>query len=121
MAGSIDLSQYPLDGPVPVLPETNGSKSRQKLLFDLARARKPDDPRFVSAHRRCARGHCQIVGTPVQIADKTEEWFTTGAADTFNIMPPHQPAVYTILSSMFLPSFAVTVPQYPARAQIAAD
>ena len=37
MSGGVDLSQYPVDGPLPELPETNGGKSRQRLLFDLAR------------------------------------------------------------------------------------
>ncbi|HEX3640381.1 MAG TPA: LLM class flavin-dependent oxidoreductase, partial [Ktedonobacteraceae bacterium] len=32
----VDLSAYPLDGPLPDLPETNGNKSRSKLLADLA-------------------------------------------------------------------------------------
>ena len=31
------LSGYPLDAPLPDLPETNLAKSRQKLLIDLAR------------------------------------------------------------------------------------
>jgi alkanesulfonate monooxygenase len=32
--------------------------------------------------------HLGVVGTPVMIADLMEEWFTTGAADGFNIQPP---------------------------------
>jgi alkanesulfonate monooxygenase SsuD/methylene tetrahydromethanopterin reductase-like flavin-dependent oxidoreductase (luciferase family) len=31
-------------------------------------------------------GHWKITGTPEQIADSLEEWFTRGAADGFNIM-----------------------------------
>jgi alkanesulfonate monooxygenase SsuD/methylene tetrahydromethanopterin reductase-like flavin-dependent oxidoreductase (luciferase family) len=38
-----------------------------------------------------ARGHRTIAGTPVQIADQLEEWFTQGACDGFNIMPPYLP------------------------------
>jgi len=79
LTGGFDLSDYPLDGPIPELPETNASKSRQSLTLELARvdartgaARETDDPRFVSArrgrtralatnrypeaYRRCARG-----------------------------------------------------------------
>jgi hypothetical protein len=47
-AGSLDLSQYPLHGPVPELPEINGSKSRQTLLLDLARREKPHHRRSLS-------------------------------------------------------------------------
>ncbi len=90
MAGSVDLSKYPLDGPVPELPETNSSKSRQKLLLDLAR-RENLTIRQLYLRIAGARGHYQIVGTPTQIADVMEEWFTTGAADGFNVMPPHLP------------------------------
>ena len=32
-----------------------------------------------------------IVGSVKQIADDMEEWFTTGAADGFNICPTHLP------------------------------
>jgi len=35
-----------------------------------------------------ARGHWVVAGTPEQIADQIEEWFTNGAADGFNVMPP---------------------------------
>ena len=35
-----------------------------------------------------ARGHLAIAGTPEQVADTIEEWFRTGAADGFNVMPP---------------------------------
>ena len=35
-----------------------------------------------------ARGHLAIAGTPEQVADTIEDWFRTGAADGFNVMPP---------------------------------
>lgn len=42
-----------------------------------------------------ARGHPEIVGTSTQIVDQLEEWFVNGAADGFNIMPPHFPEGFT--------------------------
>lgn len=33
-----------------------------------------------------------VIGTPARIADMMEEWFTTGAADGFNVQPPYLPA-----------------------------
>src|ERR1700704_2499645 len=36
LVGKVDLSGYPLDAPLPELPETNGGKSRLKLIADLA-------------------------------------------------------------------------------------
>lgn len=38
-----------------------------------------------------ARGHFTVIGTPEQIADTIEAWFTRGAADGFNVMPPAFP------------------------------
>ncbi|MCU1660160.1 MAG: ntaA 2, partial [Pseudonocardia sp.] len=35
-----------------------------------------------------ARGHRVFAGTPEQVADTIEEWFGSGAADGFNVMPP---------------------------------
>ena len=34
-----------------------------------------------------SRGHQKLIGTPEQIADVIETWFTTGASDGFNVMP----------------------------------
>ena len=40
-----------------------------------------------------ARGHFTFAGTPEQVADLIEDWFTGGAADGFNIMPPLLPTM----------------------------
>lgn len=88
--GGIDLSGYPLDGPLPELPETNASKSRQELLVNLAR-RENLSIRQLYLRVAGARGHWQLVGTAEQIADELEERFRKGGADGFNIMPPTVP------------------------------
>jgi FMN-dependent oxidoreductase (nitrilotriacetate monooxygenase family) len=89
----VDLSGYPLDGPLPELPELeqiNGGKSRFQLIKDLAE-REGLTIRKLYQHIAGARGHREILGTPEQIADQLEEWFNNGAADGFNIMPPYLP------------------------------
>ncbi|OUL21468.1 nitrilotriacetate monooxygenase [Nostoc sp. T09] len=90
MLGGFDLSGYPLDGPLPELPETNGGRSRQKLLTDLAH-RENLTIRQLYLWIAGARGHRQILGTPEQIADQLEDWFVNGGADGYNIMPPWLP------------------------------
>jgi FMN-dependent oxidoreductase (nitrilotriacetate monooxygenase family) len=90
MLGEVDLSSYPVDGPLPDLPATELAQSRQKLLIDLAR-RENLSIRQLYLSIAGARGHRQILGTPEQIADQLEEWFVNGAADGFNIMPPYLP------------------------------
>ncbi|MBD9415586.1 LLM class flavin-dependent oxidoreductase [Pseudomonas sp. PDM16] len=90
MAGGFDLSQYPLDGPLPELPESNAMKSRQALFIELAR-RENLTIRQLYLRAASARGHNTVIGTPLEVADVLEEWFTQGAADGFNIMPPFLP------------------------------
>lgn len=90
LVGEVDLSSYPLDGPLPELPETNLQKSRLKLVQDWA-ARDNLTIRQLYEAIAGARGHRTIWGTPVQIADQLEEWFVNDAADGFNIMPPYLP------------------------------
>ncbi|MFC0215873.1 LLM class flavin-dependent oxidoreductase [Paenibacillus chartarius] len=90
---SFDLSPYPVDGPLPELPQlkdVNGGKSRFQLLKDLA---EREGLTIRGLYRRIAgaRGHREIHGTPERIADQLEEWFRSGAADGFNIMPPFLP------------------------------
>ncbi|MBM9623214.1 LLM class flavin-dependent oxidoreductase [Streptomyces zhihengii] len=88
-----DLTGLPLDGPLPELPgesAINGNKSRFTLVADLAR-RERLTIRELIARLGGGRGHRVFAGTPEQIADQLEEWFTSGAADGFNIMPPHLP------------------------------
>jgi FMN-dependent oxidoreductase (nitrilotriacetate monooxygenase family) len=90
MIGGADLSSYPVDGPLPPLPETNGGKSRQQLLIDLAQ-RENLSIRDLYLRIAGARGHQQVVGTPQGIADQLQQWFEEGGADGFNIMSPWLP------------------------------
>ncbi len=85
-----DVSRYPLDGPLPELPESDQLKSRAKLLTDLAR-RENLTLRQLYYLVAGARGHRIVWGTAGQVADALEEWFTQDAADGFNIMPPYFP------------------------------
>ncbi|MGE8656825.1 MAG: LLM class flavin-dependent oxidoreductase [Achromobacter sp.] len=90
MIGGFDLSGYPVDGPLPDIPETNGGKSRQQLLIDLARR---DNLTIRQLYLRIAgaRGHQQVIGTPQSVADQLQQWFEEGGADGFNIMSPWLP------------------------------
>ncbi|MDZ8025780.1 MAG: LLM class flavin-dependent oxidoreductase [Nostoc sp. SerVER01] len=90
LIGGHDLSKYPLDGPLPDLPDTNGGKSRLQLITDLAR-RENLTIRQLYLWIAGARGHRTILGTPEQIADQLEDWFVNDGADGFNIMPPWLP------------------------------
>jgi len=85
-----DLSQYPLEGPLPEMPQTDGIQSRQQLIIDLGR-RENLSIRQLARHFAGARGHWQLIGTPAQIVDELEERFHAKAADGFNVMGAHFP------------------------------
>ncbi|HVK54225.1 MAG TPA: LLM class flavin-dependent oxidoreductase [Burkholderiales bacterium] len=90
LMGGVDLSTYPLDGPLPTLSEANAARSRLKLLTDLA-GKENRTIRQLFMSLAGPRGHRMILGTPAQIADQMEDWFTNGGADGFNVMPPYLP------------------------------
>ncbi len=50
-----------------------------------------------------ARGHYVTAGTPEQIADLIEDWFTGGAADGFNVMPPLFPGQLDLFGAEVIP------------------
>ena len=97
-----DLSRYPVDGPLPEIPESKVSASRQGLLKDIARR---DNLTIRQLYTRIAggRGHIQFVGTPDQVADELQRWFEGGAADGFNIMPPILPDGLNDFVDMVIP------------------
>lgn len=49
------------------------------------------------------RGHRLIAGTPEQVVNDIEEWFTTGAADGFNLIPPALPSSLTAFVDHVIP------------------
>lgn len=89
--GNADLSAYPVDGPFPQdLPVTQGWQSRQALFAKMA-CEENLSIRQLYEKVAGARGHWTLVGTPQTIADQLEHWFTTGAADGFNVLAPTLP------------------------------
>ena len=85
-----DFREFPIDGPVPEIPQSNVLSSRVDTLVATARAEQLSIrqlyQRFAST-----RGHFSVVGTPADVADQMQEWFTNGAADGFNFMAPILP------------------------------
>jgi alkanesulfonate monooxygenase len=86
-----DLSGLPLDGPPPPpLPEHNAVKSGHETLARLAR-REGMTIRGLYKIMAGAQGHNVVVGTAADVADLMEDWFTAGACDGLNIIPPYVP------------------------------
>jgi FMN-dependent oxidoreductase (nitrilotriacetate monooxygenase family) len=90
----VDLTGADLDKPLPEVPaedDIEGHKSRSTLISNLANGENLT-VRQLLGKLGGGRGHRTFTGTPEQLADDLELWFTNGAADGFNIMPPAYPA-----------------------------
>ena len=98
----IDLSTYPLDGPLPDAPATNTQQGRQKVVYDLAR-RENLSIRELYKRVSGARAHRILIGTASEVADSFEEWFRGGACDGFNVMPLTFPAGLMDIVEKLLP------------------
>lgn len=85
-----DVSGYPLDGPLPEIPETNASRSSREKLVKLSRE-EGMSIRELAQYAGGSYGLLEFVGTPQTIADAMEEWLMTDACDGFNIMFPFLP------------------------------
>ncbi|CAH1688997.1 hypothetical protein CHELA1G11_20386 [Hyphomicrobiales bacterium] len=98
----MDLSQYPLDGPMPDLTETNAGKGRLKNLTELAK-RENMSIRQLYQHAAGSRGHWVLRGTPTYIADVLEQWIKEEAADGFVVIPPYLPGTIDSFVELVVP------------------
>ncbi len=99
---NMDLSVFPLDGPVPDVPAGEGNQSRVKLLTDLA-YRENLTLRELAAIAAVSRGHRVLVGTAEDIADDFQHWLEEGGADGFNIMPAVMPEQLSLFVELVIP------------------
>lgn len=89
LLGNIDLSSYPLDGPLPDITKSDSSQHVLKMFTDMA---KDEQLTIRQLYLRIVcRGHWIVCGTPETVADKLQEWFEAGASDGFNVMPGYLP------------------------------
>lgn len=91
--GGLDLSPFPIDGPLPydLIPmDTNASKSTLQRVVDMAR-RDNLSIRDLYLRYAGARGQRTIKGSPKTIVDEMEEWFMQEGVDGFLVQPSHLP------------------------------
>jgi FMN-dependent oxidoreductase (nitrilotriacetate monooxygenase family) len=105
--GGHDFSHLPLEKPLepddfPAPSTVEAARSRTEVILALVRREKPT-LRQLLAILAGARGHHTFAGTPEQVADLMEDWFTDGAADGFNIMPPVLPAMLEVFITEVIP------------------
>jgi N-acetyl-S-(2-succino)cysteine monooxygenase len=103
MLGGIDLTPYPLDGPLPdPLPQGSGSKGHYDSIVAMSR-RENLTIRQLGDRVAGARGKNTIHGSPTRVADYMEEWFVKGACDGFCVMPPYIPGAHDDFCNMVIP------------------
>jgi FMN-dependent oxidoreductase (nitrilotriacetate monooxygenase family) len=97
-----DVSGYPLDGPVPPPPPSEGGRTFHLVLYEMAK-RENMTLRDLYNLTAAARGHWVTCGTPARIADTLEQWFVEKAADGFNILPPYFPGAFADFVDLVVP------------------
>ena len=89
--GGVDLSDYDLDGQLPRLVRPrNAIQSAFENWTRMAREERLTI-RQLGERVAGARGKTVLRGTPSEIADVMQRWFTAGACDGFNVMPAFLP------------------------------
>ncbi|RDJ26919.1 FMN-dependent monooxygenase [Bosea caraganae] len=105
--GGHDFSHLKLDQVLSVddFPDPSlvqASQSRAQAITALV-ARERPTLRALLHGLAGARGHFTATGTPEQIAATIEDWFVSGAADGFNVMPPILPTQFAIFAEHVVP------------------
>jgi FMN-dependent oxidoreductase (nitrilotriacetate monooxygenase family) len=100
----IDLSAYPIDGPLPPLPDESTYDGQRTNLERLkAFAKEKLTIREIARRISNAGTGPVMAGTPTDIADQMEAWYKAGAADGFNLMFPLLPDDWTNFSKQVVP------------------
>jgi FMN-dependent oxidoreductase (nitrilotriacetate monooxygenase family) len=94
-----DMSQYPLDGPMPVLPTQS---SQSKVMFSMA-ARQNLTWRELYTIMAVGRGYLMPCGSPADVADLMEEWFVAQGCDGFIVTPSHFPDGFQDFTRLVVP------------------
>jgi FMN-dependent oxidoreductase (nitrilotriacetate monooxygenase family) len=87
----MDLSQYPLDGPMPKIDgERLGTNSTR---ISIGRMAERDGLSIRQTYERVASslGHPVFKGSPTDVADQIEDWYTSRACDGFVLQFPILP------------------------------
>ena len=105
--GGVDFSHLPLDKPLspedfPDPDTVQAARSRTEVIVGVVRREKPTLRQLLSKLAG-ARGHFTLAGAPEQVADLIEDWFTDGASDGVNLMPPLLPNMLDVFVDEVVP------------------
>src|SRR3954469_3939783 len=77
-----DLSGYPLDGPVPA--DAVGAQDLRSISAQFSKRARHENLTIRQLYLRAGLTGSASIGTPVDIADRMQEWFEAGTCDGFN-------------------------------------
>lgn len=96
-----DLSDQPLDGPV---PEPVNAPVRSIAYNEWHHAQRENmSIRQLYQRKAAGSGGLMLIGTATDVADVLEGWIAEGAADGFNLTPTHLPHGITDFVDMVVP------------------
>ena len=85
-----DFSGYPLDGPIPDMPFPEEVQGYARMML-TEEYRKNHTLRDLYNLFAISRGYIVACGSPEQVTDIMEEWFTGEGCDGFIVAPAHFP------------------------------
>lgn len=97
-----DMSKYPMDGPMPDLSHTDGTRGITSVLYKKAQ-REGLTLREIHDIMALSRGYLLIVGTPDTVADTMEEWYQAEACDGFVVLPAYFPGAFNDFTELVVP------------------
>ena len=105
--GGTDFSHLSLDAPLspedfPDPSTVEAARSRTEVIIGVVRTERITLRQLLS-RMAFARGHYVVTGTPEHIAELIEDWFTDGAADGINLMPPVLPKMLDVFIDEVIP------------------
>jgi alkanesulfonate monooxygenase len=104
LLGGVNLSPYPVDGPLPDLPETDASRSG--IFKNVVALARNENLSIRQLYMRLAgaRGKRTIVGSATHVADQFQQWFDEDAADGFVIQPSYLPGSLDDFTQFVVPA-----------------
>jgi N-acetyl-S-(2-succino)cysteine monooxygenase len=97
----LDARELDPEGPLPTIPWEE-MRGHTKTLTAVAK-RYNFNVRQVRDYVAAASGHRLLFGTPQAIADELENWFRSGAADGFVVIPPYLTAPLAAFTEKVIP------------------
>ena len=94
---NVDLSKKPIDEPwtEEEIKSWTGVQGMRDRVFRVLGKRNPTTRDFMEiSHRGTFRDHPRFVGSPKDVADGMEEWFSTRACDGYVVAASHVPGGY---------------------------